>query len=986
MPTQPRRDAQQGGGSSSKADAKMNGNRSGFRTDTAISNGRFGGQRVLQPWVPDKNDTFDGSLEKTSSSGAPWDQFAENERLFGLKTDYDENIYTTAINKDHPQYRERIAAAEKKAREIERSAAMTAHVAEERVMDYSGGKDRTDDNEEDKYSGVRRQDFPPLASGRENRYMPPAKRAPAGQTTVRGAPVDPAIISSQIKVAPKRQQQPQAGEAPKVTETPKASEPSKASASEALKNGTQAKRETQKPADAQQPSNSSTSKPAGKDNSTAPAPVSSAPAPAPTKENVRPGEPTVAEKQGTNGRATALGSTSRPVAQLPPNAPSATLTVERDVLVSFKNFATQQRLVAEKARSNKAKADKEVKLTELKKFANDFKLSTPVPSDLVSIIAKDPAKQREIQAKAIKDAEEMAAKAKDVAAQAKKEVVAPKDAAQAKRASPSTTASAATEARPARGALSLQATPPNGGPGRHAGSRQQFPQQQYHAQGYRNGRVGPQHAPQPHSNSNTLAQRIRNVEQQRFSQPPAAHQHAVGPEIRAPPTGPANGADYSRRHSGHPGAKLNPNSNEFRPSPFAPTFNPNGHPSATSSPRSAVNHVSDVAAPAPAASTQPQGQLIRRKTKAVDPSKCCILAHIKTIAPPQGRNWDDNGGLRPAYDTLPTWRQLQDDEKPDSTMHLTYRELFERQPFAATPSMPTPNPAHVVPQLAHQHQLPFHLQHGAHNMMPRQSPHMPPMQMHTPQHGPLPHQPYGNDDHRMMHSNSAQSFASPRMGQLPVAYQQVNPGAQVPYGQPVYIGAGNPQLGQFRSYSNNPHYVPPQGQMGAPMMMQPQFMAGPQGMMAPPMMYGTHHPQFMPPAGPPQQVPVANGYPSPGRPAAPMMVHQGSQQSHNMYAMSPNIQYNQPAYGPAQAGAPMSNTRSYTGPGPQHFSPNPQQVPHHYSPQPPNSSGGNYNNHANHGAGKQQQQQAHGHSGPQANRTASTSPPNQEAERPDEAK
>lgn len=81
----------------------------------------------------------------------------------------------------------------------------------------------------------------------------------------------------------------------------------------------------------------------------------------------------------------------------------------------------------------------------------------------------------------------------------------------------------------------------------------------------------------------------------------------------------------------------------------------------------------------------------------------------------------------------------------------------------------------------------------------------------------------------------------------------------------------------------------------------------------------------------------------------------------------------------------VANTRSYTGHGPQHFSPNPQQVPHHYSPQPPNSSGGNYNAHANHGAGKQQQQ-AHAHSGPQANRTASTSPPNQEAERPDEAK
>lgn len=123
------------------------GNRGSFRTDTAISNSRFGAERVLQPWVPDANDTFNGSLEK-SASGSQWDQFAENERLFGLQTDYDENIYTTAINKSHPQYRERIAAAEKKAREIERSTATTAHVAEERIMDYGGGDDGGD--EEDK--------------------------------------------------------------------------------------------------------------------------------------------------------------------------------------------------------------------------------------------------------------------------------------------------------------------------------------------------------------------------------------------------------------------------------------------------------------------------------------------------------------------------------------------------------------------------------------------------------------------------------------------------------------------------------------------------------------------------------------------------------------------------------------------------------------------------------------------------------------------
>lgn len=125
------------------------GNRSSFRTDSAISNSRFGNERVLQPWVPDSNDAVNGALEKSAGGGA-WDQFAENERLFGLKTDYDENIYTTAINKSHPQYRERIAAAERKAREIERSAPTTAHVAEERIMDFVGGDDQGE-NEEDKY-------------------------------------------------------------------------------------------------------------------------------------------------------------------------------------------------------------------------------------------------------------------------------------------------------------------------------------------------------------------------------------------------------------------------------------------------------------------------------------------------------------------------------------------------------------------------------------------------------------------------------------------------------------------------------------------------------------------------------------------------------------------------------------------------------------------------------------------------------------------
>lgn len=126
-------------------------NDTGFRTDGAISSGRQGGERTLQKWGGGGDTEAFGltALEsKASSSGDKWDQFAANEKLFGLKTDYDENIYTTQIDKSHPKYKERMAAAEKQARDIERSAAATSHVAEERIMDYVGGNDRGGDEED----------------------------------------------------------------------------------------------------------------------------------------------------------------------------------------------------------------------------------------------------------------------------------------------------------------------------------------------------------------------------------------------------------------------------------------------------------------------------------------------------------------------------------------------------------------------------------------------------------------------------------------------------------------------------------------------------------------------------------------------------------------------------------------------------------------------------------------------------------------------
>jgi hypothetical protein len=387
------------------------------------------------------------------------------------------------------------------------------------------------------------------------------------------------------------------------------------------------------------------------------------------------------------------------------------------------------------------------------------------------------------------------------------------------------------------------------------------------------------------------------------------NQHMPVDNMRQPPTGPANNMDppYGRRLSGLPPshlqqAKLNPNSHEFRPNAFAPAFNPAG-PSQASSPRSSINNIAEP----PAVHTPPtRGQIIRRKTKAVDVTKCNILLYIKTLQPPAGApNWDENLGLRPSFQTPATWRQLQEGkEKPDSTMLLTYKEYFERQPLASAATV-TPNPQHMAPVIPHQHQLPFHLQGGP-NMAPRQSPHMATMQMHNGQHGPMAHAPFANhpDDHRMMHSNSAQSFASPRMTpQMQMAYpHNMNSPAQMSYTQPVmqpYINNGAPHMNpNFRSFSNNPQFMPQQQHMGPPIIMQPQYMP-PNGMVTagPPQMpmYPNAGGHFMPPgAGPPPSVAGSNGFPSPGRPAAPMMAHQGSQPGQPMmYGVSPGMQYQQ---------------------------------------------------------------------------------------------
>lgn len=125
----------------------------GFKTDTDISGNLQVKERDLQKWTPEGDDLVLEGLEDSSSHGA-WDQFEVNEKKFGVQSSWDENLYTTRLDKSAPDYLIRLKEAEKIAKEIEKEGHNgNVHLAEERgiAIDDSGM------DEEDKYSGVDRR-------------------------------------------------------------------------------------------------------------------------------------------------------------------------------------------------------------------------------------------------------------------------------------------------------------------------------------------------------------------------------------------------------------------------------------------------------------------------------------------------------------------------------------------------------------------------------------------------------------------------------------------------------------------------------------------------------------------------------------------------------------------------------------------------------------------------------------------------------------
>ncbi|XP_022980565.1 polyadenylate-binding protein-interacting protein 3-like isoform X2 [Cucurbita maxima] len=121
--------------------------------DSIISQSRqHDAERELKPWIPDDDDPqfpeldniFDGPWNRS------WDQFEVNEKLFGVRSTFDEELYTTKLERG-PQTRELEKEASRIAREIEGEDTEDLHLAEERGIDLH---DKFDIDEETRFSSV----------------------------------------------------------------------------------------------------------------------------------------------------------------------------------------------------------------------------------------------------------------------------------------------------------------------------------------------------------------------------------------------------------------------------------------------------------------------------------------------------------------------------------------------------------------------------------------------------------------------------------------------------------------------------------------------------------------------------------------------------------------------------------------------------------------------------------------------------------------
>lgn len=681
--------------------------------------------------------------------------------------------------------------------------------------------------------------------------MPPARRFPTSRPTVPGAPVDPAIISAQIA-------------RPEGSVQDHEEKPSNESKAELNKTNDVVKESPGK------------------------AIINESKNDTPTEVN-----DVGISKSRFSGASKMAGSNV-----------SATINVETEVLDSFRQFASFEKMRVSDNRRQRVSQDKAIKLNDLMKFSKNFKLLTPVPKDLVPILAKDKAKQEEIMENAQRNAQSANTPPKVPTSSDQKSA---RPLAEAKY----------------EGARGLSQLPEHQGfsPGRPT----------YLPQGPQAAQAPRQRQQESHNLQSPSSKTGQGMLGHRLAENRRNHQSGLAVNIPHPVPiqhGPKNGSRSSvappitgsqpsgnaRTPTSAASARFNAKANEFRPNPAANSFRPTG-PSTTSSARSTPNARSLSRATSPSA-------FFGNKKPLPAGERASILDHFnplkrlkeKAKVEEKTKDYAANRGIPPAYATPPTWKSFQEGDK-------SYKEMFEDVapvPNRASPQQVSP----VNPPLPHHHQLPLHLQHGSQNV-PHLQPPQPTSYVGQSQNHHYPNGQHYHDDHRMhLSASNSSAYPSPRMQNATVGYPSpMSQPAQIAYGQtlPQYImGPNGPQPAHFRQFPTGPqaHMVPgPAPQLTAPLMVQQSsqgpFIAPAHGMSIP---FNPPIPVYPPgqPSAYVGQPQAPSGYPSPGR-GAPMMMHQGSHQGSHQGHQPPiyanSVQYGPPVY--AQQPPPHSKYRNF---------------------------------------------------------------------------
>lgn len=514
-----------------------------------------------------------------------------------------------------------------------------------------------------------------------------------------------------------------------------------------------------------------------------------------------------------------------------------------------------------------ARENKAVKLNDLKKFALNFKLSTPVPTDLVPILAKDETKQAAIVEKALKQAAET-------------------------KASPPKTSTAVSDPKAAARGTATKADVPSTSPSERQQAQRPRPGQSAYQSASMRDRPHQAPAQNPARNQGLLSTRLQLNQQQHKQQGGVPYNGVPQPiptqDMRAP-SGPSQTSSGVQTPASNASLRFNVRAHEFKPNPAANTFQPGGNTSATSSPRP-DSAASRQESRRPAITSFFGGQ--RPTLKNVD-LKEAFSPFDRLAKSASEADKKHNAGIPFSHRTPPTW------DFPESNKDKGYKELFEHAP---PPQMLGHHNGMPNGPMPHQHQLPPHLQ-GPQGMQhtlqhtPR-GPHVQPHPGQGPPHFEAPHMQFSHSTSSVQPSPrqmppyvyGAQPQPMPGYPQQMQVPQQygMSPGMQHvalrgPQGQ--FVNGPGPQMGGHMM-QQNPSNGPFMGMPGQPQMqMYAQAPGYPQ------------HPGYIPPG--------ANGFPSP-RPGAPMMSHQGSQQGHQQ----PPMVYMQPgAQGPQMYQMPPGSSR-----------------------------------------------------------------------------